>query len=213
MTTLYAATTNPGKLREFAEAARLGRFDVLPLPNLASLPEPVEDALTFAGNAELKAVAYSAALPGHLVFADDSGLEVEALGSRPGVFSARFADQLNFEPGLRGEISKDERNNRCLLSLMHELERIEPAVTRSARFVCALALARDGKVLLRTEGVVEGDLLDAPRGTHGFGYDPLFLVRSRGLTLAELPTSEKWSLSHRGNAFRDLLHQLNSTPL
>ena len=210
--TLYAATSNLGKLREFAEAAAAAHLDVQPLPGLDGLQEPAEDALTFTGNADLKALAYSRLAPGLLVFADDSGLEVDALGGRPGVLSARFADVLNFLPS--SGLSRDERNNACLLSLMHDLQRAgEGQVTRGARFVCALSLARNGEVLLRSEGTVEGDLLDVPRGYDGFGYDPLFVLRSRGLTLAELPPDEKWAVSHRGKSFRDLLAQLPGSDL
>ncbi len=208
--TLFAATTNPGKLREFIDAARLESIEVAALPGLAAMPEPVEDAPTFAGNADLKAIAYSRLAPGLLVFADDSGLEVDALGGRPGALSARFADALNFAAS--SGLSKDERNNACVLSLLHELERASGGrVSRGARFVCTLALARDGEVLLRAEGTVEGDLIDAPRGRNGFGYDPLFLLRSQGLTLAELPSDEKWAISHRGRAFRDLLSQIQTS--
>lgn len=204
---LYAATTNQGKLREFAQAALAADIRVHPLPGLDGMPVPAEDAATFSGNADLKAVAYSRLAPGLMVFADDSGLEVDALGGRPGVLSARFADSLNFAPS--SGLSKDQRNNACLLSLLHDLERVGGGrVVHSARFVCALSLALDGKVILRAEGTVEGDLLHEPRGTNGFGYDPLFVVRKRGLTLAELSAEEKWSLSHRGKAFRDLLEQL-----
>ena len=208
--TLFAATTNPGKLREFADAARLKSIEVTALPGLDAMPEPVEDAPTFTGNADLKAIAYSRLAPGLLVFADDSGLEVDALGGRPGVLSARFADTLNFAAS--SGLSRDERNNACLLSLLHELERAsEGMVTRGARFFCALSLARDGRVLLRAEGTMEGDITHTPRGSNGFGYDPLFLLRSRGLTLAELPSDEKWTISHRGKAFRNLLSQMQTT--
>lgn len=212
MTTLFAATTNQGKLREFARAAALAEVEIRPLPGLESMPEPVEDAPTFSGNAERKAVAYSRLAPGLLVFADDSGMEIEALGGRPGVLSARFADTLGFaaDQGL----PKDERNNRCVLSLMAEIERAGGGdVSRGARFVCALALARDGQVLLRAEGTVEGELLEAPRGRNGFGYDPLFVLPAKGLTLAELPAEEKWAVSHRGNAFRALLDEIASAKL
>lgn len=203
---LFAATTNAGKLREFAEAAQPAGIVVLPLPDLANMPEPVEDALTFAGNADIKAIAYSLHAPGKLVFADDSGLEVHALNDRPGVLSARFADSLGFEPG---QGSKDERNNRALLALLHEQERT-PAGShnRAARFVCTLSLARDGQVLLRSEGTVEGEILNAPQGANGFGYDPLFWLPFHNQTLAELSTEAKWAISHRGNAFRSLLAQL-----
>jgi XTP/dITP diphosphohydrolase len=208
--TLYAATSNPGKLAEFAASASTSggvcgeEIDVLALPGLKDMPEPVEDATTFMGNADLKAIAYSLAAPGNLVFADDSGLEVDALGGQPGIRSARFADDLHFEPG---SDSKDARNNRALLS------KLQFHTDRSARFVCTLALARDGQVLLRAEGVVEGEILHAPRGADGFGYDPLFLIPSLGLTLAELPREQKWQLSHRGNAFRSLLAQLRGVRL
>jgi XTP/dITP diphosphohydrolase len=202
--TIYAATSNPGKLAEFAESASGEGVDVLALPGLAALPEPVEDAETFSGNAEIKAVAYSLAAPGLMVFADDSGLEVDALDGAPGVRSARFADDQGFETG-SGQ-SKDERNNRCLLALLGAL----PNTLRSARFVCALALARDGEVLLRAMGKVEGEVLQAPRGGGGFGYDPLFLLPGLGVTMAELPREQKWGLSHRGNAFRKLLEELRS---
>jgi XTP/dITP diphosphohydrolase len=204
MTPLYAATGNKGKLAEFIQSASGFNIVVLALPDLASIPEPVEDAPTFQGNADLKARTYSLTLPGQLVFADDSGLAVDALDGAPGVRSARFADDLGFEPG---EGSKDERNNRALLALMR------PRTDRRARFVCTLALARDGGILLRAEGSVEGELLQAPRGEGGFGYDPLFLLPALGVTMAELPREQKWVLSHRGNAFRSLLAQLRAAGL
>jgi len=242
---LYAATSNPGKLREFATSASSAGIDVLALPGLKGIPEPVEDAPTFMGNAELKAVAYSLAAPGLFVFTDDSGLEVDALHGEPGVRSARYADDAGFTgiwdlanshpipsprsssgapaeshgehtpgaPHLASEMwvstaapdSKDDRNNALLLQRLHALPADTP---RSARFVCALALARDGHLLLRAHGTVEGQILDTPRGANGFGYDPLFLIPSLGLTTAELPADQKWSLSHRGQAFRSLLAEI-----
>jgi XTP/dITP diphosphohydrolase len=205
--TLYAATSNPGKLAEFATSASSAGIDVLALPGLATMPEPIEDAATFIDNAELKAIAYSLLAPGLLVFADDSGIEADALGGQPGVRSARFADDLYFE--LNSGRTNDDRNNRCLLSLLNAL----PNPTRAARFVCALALARDGQVLLRAEGSIDGQLLELPRGADGFGSDPLCLVPSLGLTLAELPREQKWKISHRGNAFRSLLTQLHDAHL
>ena len=205
VTTLYAATSNPGKLREFATAAAPANIEILPLLDLANLPPPEEDAPTFAGNAALKAVFYSQNAPNLLVFADDSGLEVDALHGQPGVLSARFADILQFEPNTA--LSKDERNNRCLL---HELK---SAQNRTARFVCNLALARNGQILLRSQGTLEGEITSTPQGTNGFGYDPLFLLPNRYLTLAQIPPGEKWSLSHRGNAFRNLLAALSRTEL
>ncbi len=210
-TTLYVATTNPGKLREFAASAARHGFLVEPLPDLHDLPAPTEDAPTFAGNAALKVRAYSLARPGLLVLSDDSGLEVEALGGRPGVLSARFADALNFEPG--SSLDRDARNNRCLLSLLADVNTAtEGRAGRGSRFVCALALARDGDILLRAEGTLEGDIAQTPRGENGFGYDALFLLRNRGLTLAELPPEGKWAISHRGHAFRDLLRQVDQLP-
>ena len=205
--TLYAATSNPGKLGEFATSASTVGFEVLVLPGLAAMPEPVEDAPTFMGNAEKKAIAYSLLAPGLLVFADDSGLEAEALGGQPGVRSARFADDLGFKA--HSTALKDERNNRCLLSLLSQL----PNASHSARFVCALALARSGKVLLRAEDEVSGLLLSAPRGKDGFGYDPLFLLPALGLTMAEIPREQKWQIGHRGKAFRGLLASLQNAAL
>jgi XTP/dITP diphosphohydrolase len=234
MMTIYAATTNEGKLREFRECAGAQGVEVLALPGIESMPEPAEDAATFMGNAEKKAVAYSklALAAGHkglLVFADDSGLEVDALGGQPGVRSARFADDLGFgdraqlsddETVAKGHpdswrgLSKDERNNRAVVSLLRDLPEALDADggltldNRGARFVCALVLAKDGEVMLSAEGEVEGHILDAPRGTDGFGYDPLFLVPGLGKTLAEVSREQKWAVSHRGNAFRELLRQL-----
>ncbi len=213
--TIYAATTNSGKLHEFAESANSEGMEVLALPGLAIMPEPVEDAPDFMGNAVLKAVAYSRIAPGLPVFADDSGLEIDALGGRPGVRSARFADDLSFDNG--SAFSKDERNNRCVLSLLRGVETAtQGRAGRKARFVCALALARDGEVLLRAEGEVEGEILpasEAPRGENGFGYDPLFFIPKLGKTMAELSRAEKWAISHRGHAFRSLLLQLRGLPL
>ncbi|MGD0646720.1 MAG: non-canonical purine NTP pyrophosphatase [Acidobacteriaceae bacterium] len=231
--TLYAATSNPGKLAEFKSAALAEGVTIEALPNLKQIPEPVEDATTFQGNADLKAIAYSLAAPNLLVFADDSGLEVPALNNQPGVRSARFADDyaaqhpdepvistgaapqtfvISTEAQRSGEtpvfsISRDDRNNTLLLHLMQHQH------DRAARFVCNLALARNGQVLLRAEGSVEGQLLRSPRGSDGFGYDPLFLVPSLNLTFAEIPREQKWKLSHRGNAFRALLAQIPAARL
>jgi XTP/dITP diphosphohydrolase len=203
--TLYAATSNPGKLAEFEASASTAGFAVRALPGLADIPEPSEDAATFMGNAEIKAVAYSLRAPGKLVFADDSGLEVDALGGEPGVRSARYADDRGFEADdPEAAANRNDRNMRCLISRMAALQNSP----RGARFLCALALARDGEILLRAEGAVGGEILPAPRGAGGFGYDPLFLIPSLGLTLAELPREQKWKLSHRGRAFRALLAEL-----
>src|SRR5215472_10412832 len=221
MTTIYAATTNEGKLREFAGCAGEQGVEVLALPGIEFMAEPVEDAATFEGNAEKKAVAYSklalaAGQKGLMVFADDSGLEVDALGGQPGVRSARFADDLGFEVGAG---TKDERNNRAVISLLRDLPEALDADggltldNRGARFVCALVLAKDGEVVLPARGEVEGVVLEEPRGTDGFGYDPLFLVPGMGKTLAETTKEEKWRVSHRGVAFRELLRKLASEEL
>ncbi len=207
---LYAATSNPGKLAEFQSAALAEGIAIEALPNLKQIPEPIEDATTFQGKADLKAIAYSLAAPGLLVFADDSGLEVPALNNRPGVRSARFADDLAFEPNSTinpSPSTPDQRNNSLLLHLM------EHQLSRAARFVCALAVARDGHILLRANGAVEGQLLHHPLGSDGFGYDPLFLIPSLNLTFAELPREHKWQISHRGNAFRSLLAHLRDVRL
>ncbi len=217
--TIYAATRNEGKLREFRESAGEQGVEVLALPGIEGVPEPVEDGVTFMENAGKKAVEYSrralaSGKAGLLVFADDSGLEVDALGGQPGVRSARFADDLGFEMGVG---TKDERNNRAVISLLRELPAALDADggltldNRGARFVCALALARDGEVVLRAEGEVSGQVLEEPRGTDGFGYDPLFLVPELGKTLAEMDREEKWRVSHRGNAFREMLRKLGDT--
>ena len=195
---LYAATTNSGKLRDFAAAAE-GAVEILPLPSIREIPEPVEDALTFAGNAEVKAIYYSKRAPGFMVMADDSGLEVNGLDGAPGVRSARFADDHSYE--LNSAAGRDQRNNDLLVALLREM----PGASRSARFVCALAVARDGQIVYTAEGYVAGEILPEPRGDKGFGYDPLFLLPELNKTTAELDADEKWRHSHRGRAFRNLL--------
>jgi XTP/dITP diphosphohydrolase len=205
---IHAATSNFGKLAEFATSAGSAGIEVVALPGLASIPEPVEDALTFMGNAELKARAYSLAAPGLLVFADDSGLEVDALHGAPGVRSARYADDAGY--GLHSGAARDARNNAYLLQQLADA----PATAgRRARFVCTLALGRDGDVLLRAEGFVEGEILRSARGEAGFGYDPLFLLPELGLSMAELSSERKWQISHRGNAFRSLIAQIGESAL
>ena len=205
--TLYAATSNPGKLAEFAGAAQPFGISVLALPGLDAIPAPAEDATTFQGNADIKAIAYSLAAPGLLVFADDSGLEVPALGNQPGVHSARFADRhlpkgSSSPASLSGSL--DQRNNALLLQRM---ESLPPSASRAARFVCHLALARNGEVLFRSQGSVEGEIMHSPRGAAGFGYDPLFFFPGLNRTFAELTREEKWQISHRGLAFRSLVQQ------
>ena len=202
--TLYVATSNPGKLRDFAAAAETTGTGILlePLPNLISIPAPSEDEPTFEGNARTKAVYYSLQSPGLTVVADDSGLEVDILEGEPGVRSARYAEDAGFAPG--SDLPLDERNNQYLLQSLHEV----PQTKRTARYRCVLAAALDGKVLSTAEGSVEGVILTAPRGNSGFGYDPLFLVPKLGKTMAELDLPTKLTLSHRGRALGALLSKL-----
>ena len=196
--TLYTATTNPGKLRDFSIAATDSGILIQPLPNLHAIPAPEEDQPTFAGNARLKAEYYSRHTSGY-VLADDSGLEVVALHGEPGVRSARYAQDANFTAAAS---STDERNNLYLLDRMNGIAQ------RSARYRCVLALARAGKTLFTADGRVEGEILTTPRGHGGFGYDPLFFLPELGATMAEISVEQKHTLSHRGRAFRALLLQL-----
>ncbi len=198
---LYLATTNPGKLRDFAHALTPGHT-LTPLPGLDTLPAPAEDAETFEGNAHIKAIAYSLAAPGLLVLADDSGLEVDALSGAPGVRSARYADDKLFTTNR--PLPADQRNNLCLLDALSSTRESD----RTARYRCVLALARDGEILTTASGTVEGEILAVPRGTGGFGYDPLFLLPDEGLTMAEIPAEERQHFSHRGRALARLLEHL-----
>jgi XTP/dITP diphosphohydrolase len=198
MPKILIATSNPGKLRDFAGAAARHGVEVAAVPNFSSLPTVVEDGLTFEANARKKAEEYSRAVPGEIVIADDSGLEVDALNGAPGVHSARYAA---YAPHLAEANTDDEANNARVL---RELKDIPPA-NRTGRFVCVLAAARDGKTLATFRGKAEGIILDAPRGSNGFGYDPLFYFPEIGKTFAELTAEEKSQYSHRGAAFRELL--------
>jgi XTP/dITP diphosphohydrolase len=191
---LYCATGNAAKLREFRLAAGPD-VEILPL---AACDCP-EHGTTFEENAVAKALCYSraasAAEPGSeapaLVFADDSGLVVDALGGAPGVYSARYAG-----PG-----ATDEANNALVLERLAGVT----AEKRTARFVCWIALARGNEVLRTFSGKVEGRILEKQSGTGGFGYDPLFFFDPLGKTLAEVTPEEKWQYSHRGQAFRRML--------
>lgn len=201
--TVLVATSNPGKLRDFAGAAALHGVAIEGIPGFASLPPVVEDGETFEANARKKAEEYSRAAPGKVVLADDSGLEVDALGGAPGVHSARYAapDLLNKEPHAANSNTDDEANNARVL---RELTGVS-AEKRTARFVCVLAAARDGRTLATFRGTAEGVILNDPRGKNGFGYDPLFYFPSIGRTFAELSAEEKSRYSHRGAAFRRFL--------
>jgi len=200
---VLVATSNPGKLRDFAGAAEAHGVTISGLPNLSSLPAVVEDGATFEANARKKADAYSLSVPGELVLADDSGLEVDALGGAPGVHSARYATA---EPHTLDSKIKDEANNARLLRELKDI----PSEKRTARFVCVLAAARDGRTIDTFYGVVEGTILDASRGHNGFGYDPLFYFPQIGKTLAELTAVEKSRYSHRGAACRQFLQWLDA---
>ena len=200
---VLVATSNPGKLSDFAGAAEAHEVEIVPIPNFASLPPVVEDGATFEANARKKAEAYSQAVPGELVLADDSGLEVDALGGAPSVHSARYASD---KPHLIDSNTKDHDNNARLL---RELRGVS-AEKRTARFVCMLAVARDGQTVATFRGEAEGVILDALRGENGFGYDPLFYFPQIGRAFAELSTAEKAGYSHRGIAFRKLLEWLEA---
>ena len=198
MKRILIATSNPGKLRDFAGAAAVHGIEIAGIPNFSSLPLVVEDGQTFEHNARKKADEYSAYVSGEIVLADDSGLEIDALNGAPGVHSARYAAH---EPHLADANTDDELNNARVL---RELKGIPPE-KRTGRFVCVLAAARDRKTLAIFRGAAEGVILDAPRGSNGFGYDPLFYFPQINKTFAELSAEEKSRYSHRGAAFRQFL--------
>lgn len=192
MTEVVVATRNKGKLREFETLLTATGWTVLGLADAGISVDPEESGSTFSENARQKALAYSCetALP---VLADDSGLEVFALGGRPGIHSARYA----------GDGAGDaERIQKLLAELAHAAGR------RDARFVCALALARRGRLILEVQGECRGVITDAPRGNNGFGYDPVFLFPELGRTYAELSAEEKNRVSHRARAVAALLQRL-----
>jgi non-canonical purine NTP pyrophosphatase (RdgB/HAM1 family) len=196
---LFLASSNPGKLAEYLvlalTAAPVLSFELKLLPDFASLPMFEEKAPTFAENAAGKALSYSRFQEG-LVFADDSGLVVPALGGAPGVHSARYAG---------AEASNAQRIEKLLGELSGKA-----GEERSAYFVCAIALARQGRATAVVTARVDGQILDVPRGSGGFGYDPVFYFPALGKTLAELTAEEKNKYSHRGKAFRKLLAALSS---
>lgn len=187
---LVVATRNAGKLREIRQMTADWPLVWHGLAEFEDVPEVDETGATFAENARLKALHYAAAT-GRPALADDSGLEVDVLRGAPGVLSARYA----------GSPRDDAANNRKLIAALAGV----PLARRTARFRCAMALARDGVVLFETEGVFAGLIVDEPRGTNGFGYDPHFLVPELGRTAAELPPVEKNACSHRGQALRAML--------
>jgi XTP/dITP diphosphohydrolase len=198
MRRIFIATSNAGKLRDFAGAAKAHDIEVSALPDFASLPPVVEDGNTFEENARKKAEFYSRSAPGYLVLADDSGIEIDALNGAPGVHSARYAAE---QPHLVEFNTDDEENNARVL---RELTCVPPE-QRTARFVCIIAAARNGMTLATFRGEAEGLILDRPRGNGGFGYDPLFYFPSIQKSFAELAPEEKAQYSHRGAAFRRFL--------
>jgi XTP/dITP diphosphohydrolase len=196
---LACATGNPGKLREFRLAARLAPVEIELLPDFKQIEPCEENGHTFEENAEIKALHYGRHTPG-LLFADDSGLEVDALGGAPGVYSARYS---LMNPPLEGEaLPVDLANNRLLL------EKLRGVANRSGRFVCAIALAEGGKLRGVWRGTVEGTILDGPRGAGGFGYDPLFHCPEVGCSFGEATDEQKFAVSHRGQALRLMLEAL-----
>jgi XTP/dITP diphosphohydrolase len=197
MIVIYSATSNPGKLREFQRAAHDfsnsgTAFEVRPMP--VNIAPPEETCDTFEANAIEKALSYNKHVSGYL-FADDSGLEVDSLGGAPGVHSARFA----------GEHATDAENNALLL------ERLRGVANRAARFVCVIALMRDGRLIQTFRGAVEGKIIDQARGATGFGYDPLFYHPPFGCTFGEASLEQKMRVSHRGQALEQMFTFLRNT--
>jgi XTP/dITP diphosphohydrolase len=201
---LFVATTSQGKLADFREAAEEYQIVIDPVPGLRTIPAPHEHGPTFEANAITKAIYYSGFAPNELVIADDSGLEVDALSGAPGVRSARFAADTGLTDSPDANDNTDVWNNIVLLQKLDGI----PLEKRTARYRCVLAAARDGEVLLTAEGSVEGLILEAPHGTGGFGYDPLFYLPDLDQTMADLDISVKFALSHRGLAFAELLPRL-----
>ena len=201
---ILIATSNQGKLRDFAGAAKTHGVEVLPVPGFSSLPAAVEDGFTFEQNARKKAEFYSRFVPGELVLADDSGIEIDALGGAPGVHSARYAAQ---EPHKAEYNTDDDENNARVLRELRDV----PQERRTGRFVCVIAAAREGQTLATFFGKAEGIILDKLQGSGGFGYDPMFYFPPIQKTFAELTAEEKARYSHRGAAFRAFLEWYDRT--
>jgi len=206
MRRVLIASSNPGKLRDFSGAAAEHGITIASLPDFDSLPGVREDGATFEENARKKAEHYSRLAPGEIVLADDSGLEVDALDGKPGVFSARYA--FIGSVVVPDRTDADPLNNKLLLGDLDGL----PEDRRTARFVCVLAAGRDGQTLSTFHGEARGRILHAPRGSGGFGYDPLFFFPALGKTFAELTPEEKGRVSHRGAAFRKFLQWYERRP-
>ena len=198
MKKVLIATSNSGKLRDFAGAAKAFGIEIASLPNFSSLVPIVEDGLTFEENARKKAEGYSLHAGDELVLADDSGLEVDVLDGAPGVHSARYAAD---DPAKADSNTNDEANNARLIREIKDI----PFEKRTGRFVCVIAAASKGKAVAVFHGKAEGLILDKPQGENGFGYDPLFYFPEIHKTFAELSAEEKAKYSHRGAAFRQFL--------
>jgi len=206
MKKVLIATSNTGKLRDFAGAAKVFGIEIASLPNFSSLTPVVEDGLTFEENARKKAEGYSLYAGDELVLADDSGLEVDVLRGAPGVHSARYAAD---DPAKADSNTDDDANNARLI---REIKNI-PFEKRTGRFVCVIAAARQGKTVAVFQGKAEGLILDQPQGANGFGYDPLFYFPEIRKTFAELSAEEKSKYSHRGAAFRQFLDWVSNQQL
>jgi XTP/dITP diphosphohydrolase len=194
---LLVATTNTGKLREIRSVLGEVPVELVTLRDLPTIEEPEETGLTFEDNARLKALYYSER-SGMTTVAEDSGLVIDGLDGEPGVRSARF---------LRPDASYAER----FADIFHRLSG-PPEKNRAARFVCALAVADRGHVIYEARGTVEGEIAREPRGTAGFGYDPIFYYPPYGATLAEVGEDAKLAVAHRGQAFRALTSWISSLP-
>ncbi|MGA2070086.1 MAG: XTP/dITP diphosphatase [Sedimentisphaerales bacterium] len=188
---ILVASTNPGKLKELREMLD-GDIEWVGLSDFPSVGEIEEDGKTFAENARKKALGYAKAT-GLWTLADDSGLVIDALGGEPGVKSARFSGDKEANRGLL-----DHKNMAKVLNLLQGV----PKEKRTARFMCCLCLASPEKVLVETEGKLEGLIIDKPMGENGFGYDPIFFVPALDKTVAQMTSEEKNAISHRGNAIR-----------
>ena len=188
---VLVASTNPGKIREITAILGSLPAGIVTLRDYPNIPEPEETGATYADNARLKALYYESQT-GIPSVADDSGLEVEALGGMPGIHSARWEGS---DYGVK-------------FRKIYDLLRGRGLAGSRARFVAAVAFARGGRILFETEGIVEGEIAPEPRGTHGFGYDPIFFYPPYGCTLAEVDGERKAAVSHRGAAFREFRNYL-----
>ena len=199
---LLIATTNRDKLTEMRRLLGAATIDLITLRDLPSVAEPDETGTTFEENARLKALYYDAAFPstgpeGHYTIAEDSGLVIDALDGEPGIHSSRF-------------VRPDATYAEKFAEIYRRLDEA-PGVERTARFVCAVSVVHHGVVTFETTGIVEGEIADTPRGTGGFGYDPIFYYPQYGMTLAEVSAEQKLRVAHRGVAIGKLAQWLEAT--